>query len=312
MRICAAADIHYPRFGTDWARALARSMCEAQPDVLILAGDVSAGPDYRYRQFLGMFDTCGCPKLFVPGNHDLWSDAEEPDTSWRYSDGLRLLVEDCGFHYLPGAPFTLGDVGFAGTIGWWDYAYRQIAPPYDGLRVMPLAARVQDEATKLVPIPSRVLIPWSELTEADYDGKALVWQDLDGVQQSIIWNDVVHVDWGMPDADVARRCADELTADLAALGPEVGTIVGITHFVPFSELLSERQSDVQLAYCRAFMGSPLLGQVLERDPRVGLVLCGHQHRRYVTHRGGMVLADCGVAQDDDGPLLLNLPEVSQR
>ncbi|MBP8953628.1 MAG: metallophosphoesterase [Armatimonadetes bacterium] len=312
MRICAAADIHYPRFGTEWARALARGICEAEPDVVILAGDVSAGPDYRYRQFLGMFETCGCPKLFVPGNHDLWSDAEEPDTPWRYSEGLRKLVEDCDFHYLPGDPLALGDVGFAGTIGWWDYAYRQIEPPYDGLRVIPLAARVEEEATKLVTIPGRILVPWEELTETDYDGKALVWQDRDGAQQSIIWNDVVHVDWGMPDADVARRCADELAADLASLGPDVSTILGVTHFVPFADLLTGHQSDVQAAYCRAFMGSPLLGETLERDPRTRLVICGHQHRQHVTQRGEMVLADCGVARNNDGPLLLTLPEVQPR
>lgn len=310
MRICAAADIHYPRCGHDRAQAIAARMCQEKPDAIVLAGDVSAGPDLRYREFLGMFDSCACPKLFVPGNHDLWSESEEPDTLWRYREGLRELVEDAGFHYLPGAPLTIGEVGFAGCVGWWDYAFRQARAPYADLRVMPLAARVEEDAIKLAPLPGRSLVPWEDLTEQDYAGNALVWHDAQGAQQSIIWNDAVHVNWGMPDSAVARRLADELRADLEALGPQVRTVVGVTHFVPFAELLEGHQSDVQRAYCRAFMGSPLLGEALGRDPRLRLVLCGHQHRRQVIQRGEVVVADCGVAGDGDGPLLLTLPEVS--
>lgn len=307
MNICAAADIHYPREGHEWSASLARTMCESGADVLVLAGDISVGHSKQYRKFLSLFDDFAGPKLVVPGNHDLWSSSRQPNTRRRYRTSLRHIVEDSGFHYLPGDPLMVEDVGFVGVAGWYDYSFRQSEPPVPGLRVTPLRATRGEMATQLLPMNERVRIPWEELTDDDYAGKALIWED-GGRPQSLVWNDGIYVDWRAGDESVARKHSEEVLRDVAKLGDTARRLVGICHFIPFEELLGGPHEDVSFAYCRAYMGSPLLGEAFASDARFQLVLCGHAHKRKVIEKGEMVVANCSVGDQNAGPLLLTLPE----
>jgi predicted phosphohydrolase len=106
------------------------------PDVLVLAGDISTGA--RYHKLLRLFDDFPGPRLFVPGNHDLWSRSRQPDTPRRYRRALRNIAEESDFHYLPGDPICVDGVGFAGTVGWYDYSFRQVERPHSGASVTPL------------------------------------------------------------------------------------------------------------------------------------------------------------------------------
>jgi len=305
LRLCAAADIHYPRAEPTRCEGVARAMCESGADVLLLVGDIATGPAKHYRTLLRLFEGFSGPKLFVPGNHDLWSIARRPGTRRRYRETLRHIVERYGFHYLPGNPLVHDGVGFAGTVGWYDYSFRQPEPPEPGVRVTPLCAHRTRQGPVLRRDPARQDVPWEDLTEADYACQALMWSQ-DDVWKQLVWNDALHVDWGATDAQTVAMLADELERDIAAIEAGVDYEVAAVHFVPFAELLGEPSEDVEAAYVRAFMGSPVFGQVVAAHPKCRLVLCGHRHEAQVLSIGDTVVANCSVGDGKSGPLLLTV------
>jgi len=305
LRICAAADIHYPRTHATRCAGLARAMCESGAEVLVLAGDISAGEEKHYRKLLRLFGDFEGPKLFVPGNHDLWSLSRHPNTPHRYHDTLRHIVERQGFRYLPGDPLAHGRVGFVGTVGWYDYAFRQPQPPQPGLRVTPLRAVRTRQGPEFVGDPARREVPWEELTPADYAGHALAWRAEDAIKR-VVWNDGLHVRWGDTDAETVERLRDELAADIAAIEERVDYWVAVLHFLPFAKLLGEPAQDIEAAYVRAFLGAPAFGRLLAEHPKCRLVLCGHRHEAQVLSVGDMVLANCSVGDGKAGPLLLTV------
>ena len=307
MRICAAADIHYPRTDHDRCVAIAEAMCGSRADVIVLAGDVSTGPEKHYRKFLRLFRAFDGPRLLVPGNHDLWSLARRPDTQRRYRRTLKHIAETSGFHYLPGSPFVVGDVGFVGSIGWYDYSLRQVRSPVPGVRVTPLRARRTPRGPELDANFARRDVPWEELTEADFTGQALMWSH-ESVWKQLVWNDALYVGWGDTDSATTQRLADELGRDIEAVEPRVGYWVGVTHCVPFAELAGEPSADVEAAFVRAFLGSPVFGRAFLAHPKCRLVLCGHRHQQQVLSVGGIVAANCSVGDGGSGPLLLTVGE----
>ena len=96
----------------------------AQLDVFVLAGDL-ARHLVQLSETLNAFQLAdlACEKLFVPGNHDIWA-IETPDvTSEQKCEIISTLCYACGFHPLMDAPFVKGQIGFCGTIGWYDYSF---------------------------------------------------------------------------------------------------------------------------------------------------------------------------------------------
>lgn len=280
-------------------------MCTAGADVLILAGDIATGGEETYREFLNLFRRFGGPKLFVPGNHDLWSAARKPRSRQRYREDLPALVHACGFHYLPGQPLAVNGTGFVGTIGWYDYGFRQIEPPRAGLCVTPMHPVGGPGQMRLEPRRGRLDVAWQDLTDADYAHKALAWSER-GRPRSLIWNDAVFVDWGRPDPVVADEMATELARDMAALGPDVRALVCITHCLPFAGLLDGPTRDVGHAFCRAYMGSPRVGETVRADRRSRLVLCGHWHRQNRMRVGALEVVNCSVGDRAGPPLIIEL------
>jgi predicted phosphodiesterase len=307
MRICAAADLHYPRDGLAHARRIAHSMCGSGAGVLVLAGDVATGEAEHQRTVLGLFADFAGPKLYVPGNHDLWSDGRSGATERLYREELPAIVEGCGFRYLPAGPVVVGDTAFVGAAGWYDYSLRQQEPPRPGLRVTPLRPVTDGETIRLRAVRHRVGIAWEDVTGADCAAGGLAWTEA-GEPRSLLWNDTVHIAWGAGDAEVCRREADQVTLWLAGIPATARRIVGVCHCVPFSALLGGFTREVPLAHCRAYMGSDLLGAAFAADSRVRMVLCGHAHHQKVCEVGNVVAANCSVGARRSGPLLLTLPD----
>lgn len=305
MRICAAADLHYPRAESTRCAAVAQAMCESEADVLVLAGDIAAGEEKHYRKLLRMFGDFPGPKLFVPGNHDLWSVSRHPDTGRRYRETLPHIVERSGFHYLPGRPLVHQGIGFVGSVGWYDFAFRQTVPPQPGLRVTPQRATRTRQGPEFVGDPSRQDVPWEGLTAEDYAGCALVWRE-GSTHRRVVWNDGLYTRWGEGDATTVARLVEELERDIETVEAQVDLWVGVLHFVPFAELLGEPSTEVESAYARAFLGSPALGAVLASRPRCRLALCGHRHVSQVLSIGDLVAANCSVGDGQSGPLLLTV------
>lgn len=154
-RILVTADLHFSlyRTGDACVRELASRVCESDADVFVIAGDIADTDLGMFDQCLRLFDGFEGRKLLVPGNHDLWTDAGS--SSDRYHTLLPQAAQRCGFHMLDTGPVVLGDVGFIGSIGWYDYSMRS---PH-------LEATTQQYRDKSMP----GLCSWNDRTYVKWD-----------------------------------------------------------------------------------------------------------------------------------------------
>ncbi|MCZ6677221.1 MAG: metallophosphoesterase [Candidatus Poribacteria bacterium] len=97
---------------------------KAELNIFILAGDLSPNL-LELAKILTVFteSNLNCPKLFVPGNHDIWVIEHPSVTSEKKSQAIAEICRACNFHALGTAPFVLNGIGFCGTIGWYDYSF---------------------------------------------------------------------------------------------------------------------------------------------------------------------------------------------
>src|SRR5688572_20420644 len=101
MRLLATADLHYnhPR-SRPLADDLIDAMNAAGGDVLLLVGDTAvADAGDALEQCLARFRFAG-PKLFVAGNHELWT--QGPDSYAIYTTELPRRVAALGWRWLEG------------------------------------------------------------------------------------------------------------------------------------------------------------------------------------------------------------------
>lgn len=256
MRVLAVADLH-------WNLAKSRPSAEAlvarvnaeRFDVLLMVGDAGVADDDSIERCLRAFTFDG-PRLFVPGNHELWSHRRGVDL---LDDELPRRVEACGWRWLPREPFVVDGLGIVGSIGWYDYAF---AVPELGIDPAFYAAKLSPGAVLRLEEPA-------ELVRLAMDAPPRARQTV------ARWNDgrLARV----PCADeelVARECA-RLAAQLDALrGCE--RVIAATHTVPFAELMpAPRGGTGDFAW--AYLGSPRLGETIARFPNVRHVVCGHSH-----------------------------------
>ena len=125
MRVAFTADLHYGRNATGDAavHALAESLADRELDALVIAGDVALADPRALIECLQLFSETAPLRMVLPGNHDLW-------TTGRGADSLAIrdrifpeAVRLAGFHNLDSTPLTVGDIGFAGSVGWYDYSF---------------------------------------------------------------------------------------------------------------------------------------------------------------------------------------------
>ncbi len=126
MKIGLISDLHTdanPR-NKDSITHLINAVKSEKLDVFVIAGDIAPHLT-QLAEILNAFDKADipCDKLFVPGNHDIWA-IETPDvTSQQKCDIISQLCYEAGFHPLIHKPFIKENVGFCGTIGWYDYSF---------------------------------------------------------------------------------------------------------------------------------------------------------------------------------------------
>ena len=126
MKIGLISDLHTDV--TPWNKALVPHLIDAvkaaELDILVIAGDL-ARHLVQLSEILNAFQLAGlsCKKLFVPGNHDIWAVETADVTSDQKCEIISELCYACGFHPLMDGPFTQEQVGFCGTIGWYDYSF---------------------------------------------------------------------------------------------------------------------------------------------------------------------------------------------
>jgi predicted phosphodiesterase len=260
MRLFVTADLHYnhPKSKAA-AQDLIGDMNRAGGDVLLLVGDTGVADGDCLEECLGLFDFAG-PKLFVPGNHELWTTGASATGSYEIlTSTLPRRVREAGWHWLQGEPLRLGDIGFAGSIGWYDYTF---APPGLGI-----PRRFYER--KISPGAAARFSEHADLFRPD--------DDISPSAREVVarWNDAKFVKLGRSDEAFLEEMLASLRTQLESLR-DAPRVVAAVHHLPFRELLPPSHS-AQWDFAKAFLGSPRIGELVLEFPNVGLCLSGHSH-----------------------------------
>jgi len=275
MRVIVTADLHY-EFSEyrERVNALAAEVCRVGGDALVLAGDTFAHDLTLFARCLHLFEGFRGEKLVIAGNHDLWT--RTGDSFDLYDRLIPEAARASGFHDLDAAPKLLGDVGVVGTIGWYDYSFRDeaIGVPirFYEQKVAPGYARLDPRFAHLVADTSDIAPP--------------------GRRAASRWMDGEMIRWGLDDRRFHQLTLERLEAQLAEVEPRARTIVAVTHHVPFVEML-KRKSDPTWAFGNAFMGSVGLGEALRRHDKVRHAVFGHSHGRDSRRLGHILATNVG-------------------
>jgi predicted phosphodiesterase len=257
MRLLVTADLHYnhPK-----SRAVAEDLIEemnrAGGDVLLIVGDTAVADGDSLEQCLSRFRFAG-PKLFVAGNHELWTTGG--DSYEILHTTLPRRVRDLGWHWMQGEPFRVADVGFAGSVGWYDYAFAQ---PELGIPRRFYEHKVSPGAAERLSEYAHLFDPPGDVSPA---ARAVVAR----------WNDAKFVKLNRSDDAFLAELLDRLRADLDALR-DLPRVIAAVHHLPFRELLPPPHG-AQWDFAKAFLGSPRIGELLLQYPNVSDVFCGHSH-----------------------------------
>lgn len=257
MRVILTADLHFnhPR-SRDIATDLIDQINTTGGDVLVVIGDTAVADGDSLEQCLSLFHFTG-PKLFIAGNHELWTN--RPDSYAIYRDELPRRVRDLGWQWLEDEPFVTRDFAIVGNVGWYDYSFAQanlgIPRRFYEAKVSPGAAARLSEHAHLLKDTSDVPPHAMEIVAR--------------------WNDGRNVRLHRSDEAFLAELLDRLRRQLESLA-SVPTILAATHHLPFAELLPPPHS-YQWDFAKAYLGSRAIGELLLRFKNVHHVYCGHSH-----------------------------------
>ncbi len=248
MRLVIASDLHYSPAHEGIHRHFAATVAALRPDCFVIAGDVGATPA-RFRTALRIHAQHPCPRLVLPGNHDLYVHPLRPahtpnakgapptaDSRTLWLDLLPRIAAEEGFGWLETEALVAGSTAICGNMAWYDYSS---APAHLGL---------DDDQLRSF--------------------KALVNHDAD------------YIRWPWSDRAVARTLARRLAAQMATLqaNPAVARIVVVTHMPPFAQAIPVHPESEYWSLVSAYLGNYTLGAWLRAQPKVSHVVSGHLHR----------------------------------
>jgi predicted phosphodiesterase len=257
MRLLVTADLHFNhRVSRPLAEEMIAEMNSAGGDGVLVIGDTAAADGDLLEQCLLRFTTRG-PKLFVAGNHELWTHGA--DSYALFSTELPRRVRALGWHWLEGDPFVAGDAAVVGSVGWYDYSFAQpslgIPRRFYERKVSPGAAERLDEHADL-------------LERSD---------DLSPAAREVVarWNDGRFVKLGRSDEAFLDERLTELRRSLQRVS-SVPRVTAALHHLPFRELLPPSRQ-AQWDFSKAYLGSERIGALLQEFPNVTRLFCGHSH-----------------------------------
>lgn len=273
MKVLVTADIHFnhPR-----SRPLALEQIAQinamQFDVLLVVGDTATADDPALEECLRSFTFTG-PKLFVAGNHELWTRGS--DSHDLFARVLPERVTAAGWHWLEGRPFRHGPVAFVGTIGWYDYSFATdhlgIPRRFYEAKVSPGAAARLEEYAHLVTGATDVQEHHLEIVAR--------------------WNDGRHVKLHRSDELFLQQRLDELEQSLRQVG-DAAQVIAAVHHVPHGEMLPPRRGG-SWDFAWAYLGSQRIGEALLRHRNVSHIICGHSHFRHQHRINGVQMINIG-------------------
>jgi predicted phosphodiesterase len=273
VQLLVTADLHYnqPRSAAP-ADELIDQMNRAGGDVLMVVGDTAAADGDALERCLSRFKFVG-EKLFVAGNHELWTYGDDSNELFRQV--LPRRVRDLGWQWLQEAPFIHGDIAIVGNIGWYDYSFAQ---PSLGIPHRFYAAKVS-------PGAARRFTEFAQLFE--------VQDDIPAAAREIVarWNDGRFVHLHRSDEAFLDELLAELGGQLESLKPMKRILVAV-HHLPFAALLPPPHS-AQWDFAKAYLGSQRIGALLTQYPNVSDVVCGHSHFAAETKVGQVKAVNIG-------------------
>jgi len=278
VRIAYTSDLHIDVSdrNRDGVAAVSKVVREARPDVFIVAGDAGNTVE-AIEEALSFFDGVDARKFFVPGNHDVWIESEDGELVDSRSKYERLIPDACrrrGFHDLGREPVAIGDVGFVGSLGWYDYSF---ADPRLGLREdVYWRGRYGDEI-------------W-------WDKKMTYWvapADSGSARRSGGEAAIER----MRDTNVCREMTARLEADLRSIEERATTIIAVIHTLPFFVGIPRSEPP---HYLDGYTGSARLGEVLQAHKKVEHCIHGHKHSCGEWTIGGMRVYRRTLGRIDEG------------
>jgi len=283
MRLLVTADLHYdtPRSRAP-TEALAERVRRTGGDALVLVGDSAGAAHEPLRDCLALFADFPGRRLMVPGNHCLWCLPGE-DSIRRYEEVVPAIAAEGGFEVLDHRPANVDGTGLVGSIGWYDYSYREehLKIPLEFYRAK-LAPGAAERSPRHRPLVEK------------FRGELADWHFNIGVR----WNDGVYVRMPMTDEEFLdyllaklRRQVDALQAD-----PAVERVAAFVHHLPFRQLVPPDRPP-RFAFAAAFMGSDRIGEVLRGCGKLTHVFCGHSHWRGRCRVDGVEVVNVGSTYD---------------
>ncbi len=291
MRILITADLHYniPR-SKEPARLLANRVCASRGDAIVLVGDTAGAETEPLVECLGLFEKFPGQKFLVAGNHCLWCRPNE-DSMHRYRNVLPSIAANAGFHLLDQGPAVLGRTAFVGSVGWYDYSFRDeslgIPEPFYRAKLSPGAARYYGGHDDLLAAHRH------ELTDAHMSLGAR-------------WMDGRNVRLGVSDEEFLEMLATTLQEHLREVSDRADKICVFLHHLPFAQLVPANRPR-GLAFAAAYMGAGRLGEVVQSFPKVTHVFCGHSHWPAEITVGDINVVNVGSTYTDKKLRVLELP-----
>jgi predicted phosphodiesterase len=257
MRLLITADLHFNhRHSKPLAEKLISEMNAAGGDVLLVVGDSAAADGEDLERCLSLFQFGG-PKLFVAGNHELWT--HRPDSYAIFTEELPRRVRELGWQWLQSDPFFADDIAIVGSIGWYDYSFAR--------DTLGIPRRFYEH--KLSPGAAERFSEFAFLFEpAD---------DVPPASREIMarWNDGKFVRLHRTDEIFLAELLAQLEEQLISAS-KCRQVIAAIHHVPFGELLPPIRG-VQWDFARAYLGTARLGELLTQFPNVTHLFSGHSH-----------------------------------
>ncbi len=122
--------------------AICRVINERDLDIFIIAGDIASDYTLTKQVLEKIENTTHAECLFVPGNHDIWTEHHPDLTSW---DIYNKLKEHPG--NLSAGPFKISnDWVITGDIGWYDYKFGSSKYTVDDFNRMRFGERIWQDS----------------------------------------------------------------------------------------------------------------------------------------------------------------------
>ena len=289
MRLLATADLHYDNARS---RRLAEelidqiNLLDGSYDALLLIGDTAAGDSPLLEECLARFTFEG-PRLFVAGNHELWT--RGADSYHLFHNTLPKRIRAAGWHWLQDEPFVAGPSAIVGSVGWYDYSF--IVPE------LGIPRRFYEH--KISPGAAGYYTEFSFLLENG--------DDIPPAAHEIHarWNDSRYVHLKRSDEAFLEELLQQLEGQLKALAHLPHVVVAM-HHLPFVQLSPELEAG-QWKFARAFLGSTRLGEMLLRHERIRTVLCGHSHFPMELKAGHLDVINIGSGYRKKSYRIVELP-----